>query len=47
MTKENIIAKRLEKAIEEVELIRAGKLPKQSAREMIGRVKERLNVEKE
>lgn len=47
MTKENDISERIKQALKEVELISAGKLPKRSAREMIGRVKERLNVEKE
>lgn len=47
MTKENEIAERVAQALKEVELIRSGKLPKQSARSMLERVRERLNDEGE
>lgn len=45
MTKENEIAERVVQALKEVELIEKGVIPRRSAREMIGRVKERLDDE--
>lgn len=45
MTKENEIAERVVQALKEVEMIEKGELPRRSAREMIGRVKERLDDE--
>lgn len=47
MTKENEISERVLQALKEVELIEKGELPRRSARELIDRVKERLNDEKE
>lgn len=47
MTKENEISERVLQALKEVELIEKGELPRRSARELIERVKERLNDEKE
>jgi len=47
LTKENEISERVLQALKEVELIEKGELPRRSARELIERVKERLNDEKE
>lgn len=40
------INKRVERALKEIELIRKGDLPKRPAREMIERVRGRLNSDK-
>jgi len=43
LTKDNEIPESVRQALKEIELIRGGKLPKRSAREMIRREKERLD----
>lgn len=45
MTKKDEIAEHIERSLKEVELMRAGKLPKRSAREMLKRVRRRIDDE--